>query len=154
MLSESGGKQSGKQSVKREKLAEGRYSKEKVGLKEIKEQMKKPCAPGIQEPNPPGKRSTKLSSSYFMLEGREEAARSESFASQEIVTLAKDDDVLALKPVVNFKAKGKVIQDEDLTWEQSCIPSTNFPRSDREVAGEHYRTDALAVLPPHQPQTA
>ncbi|KAG6893276.1 hypothetical protein C0993_001548, partial [Termitomyces sp. T159_Od127] len=64
--------------------------------------------------------------SYFTPEGREEAVRSESVASQEIFTLAKDDDVLALKPVVNFRAKGKAAQDEDLTWEQLCVASTNF----------------------------
>ncbi|KAG6867560.1 hypothetical protein C0993_001133, partial [Termitomyces sp. T159_Od127] len=64
--------------------------------------------------------------SYFTPEGREEAARSESVASQEIFTLAKDDDVLALKPVVNFKVKGKALQDEELSWEQLCIASTNF----------------------------
>ncbi|KAG6884163.1 hypothetical protein C0993_000792 [Termitomyces sp. T159_Od127] len=43
--------------------------------------------------------------SYFTPEGREEAARNESVASQEIFTIAKDDDMFALKPVVNFKAK-------------------------------------------------
>ncbi|KAG6881796.1 hypothetical protein C0993_012771 [Termitomyces sp. T159_Od127] len=64
--------------------------------------------------------------SYFTPEGREEAARNGSMASQEIFTIAKDDDMFALKPVVNFKAKGKVTQDEDLTWEQLCIASTNF----------------------------
>ncbi|KAG6877507.1 hypothetical protein C0993_006563 [Termitomyces sp. T159_Od127] len=64
--------------------------------------------------------------SYFTPERCKEAARSKSVASQEIFTIAKDDDVFALKPVANFKAKCKVTQDEDLTWEQLCIASTNF----------------------------
>ncbi|KAG6883750.1 hypothetical protein C0993_004031 [Termitomyces sp. T159_Od127] len=64
--------------------------------------------------------------SYFTPEGHEEAAKSEFMASQEIFTIAKDNNVFVLKPVANFKAKGKVTQDEDLTWEQLCIASTNF----------------------------
>lgn len=65
--------------------------------------------------------------SYFTPDGRAEAAKNESVSSSEIFTLAKEDDVLSLKPVINFKAsKGKALQDEDLAWDQVCVASTNF----------------------------
>lgn len=65
--------------------------------------------------------------SYFTPEGRAEAAKNESVSSSEIFTLAKDDDMLSLKPVINFRgSKGKATQDEDLAWDQVCIASTNF----------------------------
>lgn len=65
--------------------------------------------------------------SYFTPKGRAEAAKNESVSSSEIFTLAKEDDVLSLKPVTNFKgSKNKAAQDEDLTWDQVCIASTNF----------------------------
>lgn len=65
--------------------------------------------------------------SYFMPEGRTEGANNESIFSSEIFTLAKEDDILLLKPIINFKGlKSKVTQDEDLSWDQLCILSTNF----------------------------
>lgn len=65
--------------------------------------------------------------SYFTPEGRAEAAKNELVSSSKIFTLAKEDDILSLKPVINFKgSKGKALQDKDLAWDQVCVASTNF----------------------------
>lgn len=64
--------------------------------------------------------------SYFTPKGRAEAAKNKSVASNDVFTLAKEDDILAWKPIVNFKVKGMTTEDKDLSWEQLCIVSTNF----------------------------
>lgn len=54
--------------------------------------------------------------SYFTSEKRAEAAKNESVSSNKIFTLAKDDNMLVLKPVINFRgSKGKATQDENLS---------------------------------------
>ncbi|KAG6889573.1 hypothetical protein C0992_004681 [Termitomyces sp. T32_za158] len=63
---------------------------------------------------------------YFTPELRNEAAKSESVSSNDIFTLTQEDNMLSLKPASNFKAKTKVVQDEDLTWDQMSIASIDF----------------------------
>lgn len=54
--------------------------------------------------------------SYFMPEGRAKATRNKSISSSEIFTLTKENDMLSLKAVINFKkSKEKAIQNKDLS---------------------------------------
>lgn len=65
--------------------------------------------------------------SYFTPESRAEVVKNESVSLSKVFTLAKEDDLLSLKPVINFRGlKGKAMQDKDLTWDQVRIASTNF----------------------------
>ncbi|KAG6884658.1 hypothetical protein C0992_005943 [Termitomyces sp. T32_za158] len=63
---------------------------------------------------------------YFTPEMRNEAAKSESVSSNDIFTLTQEDNMVALKPASSFKAKTKVVQDEDLTWDQMSVASIDF----------------------------
>ncbi|KAG6896928.1 hypothetical protein C0992_005193 [Termitomyces sp. T32_za158] len=63
---------------------------------------------------------------YFTPEMRNEAAKSESVSANDIFTLTQEDNMLALKPASNFKAKTKVVQDEDLSWDQMSVASIDF----------------------------
>ncbi|KAG6889803.1 hypothetical protein C0992_003992 [Termitomyces sp. T32_za158] len=64
--------------------------------------------------------------SYFTPEARLEAAKTESVSSNDVFTLTQEDSLLSLRPVSNFRSKTKMIQDEDLTWEQLSVASICF----------------------------
>ncbi|KAG6892986.1 hypothetical protein C0992_011657 [Termitomyces sp. T32_za158] len=64
--------------------------------------------------------------SYFTPEARAEAAKSESVSSNDVFTLTQEDSLLSLRPVSNFRSKRKVVQDEDLSWEQLSVASICF----------------------------
>lgn len=63
---------------------------------------------------------------YFTPEARMEASKTESVSSNDVFTLTQEESILALKPASNFRAKAKVVQDEDLTWEQLSVASLCF----------------------------